>query len=55
MLPPFKKGHKVMINLLDEHSGVTENAKAEIVDFKKTGSSWEYRLKWGDTPKLLQA
>jgi hypothetical protein len=55
MLPPFKKGHKVIINLLDEDSGVAENAKAEIVDFKKTGSSWEYRLKWSDTPKLLQA
>jgi hypothetical protein len=52
-LPPFKKGAKVIINLLDEESGKTENVKAQIVDFKKTGGSWEYRLKWGDTPGLL--
>jgi hypothetical protein len=53
MLPPFKKGSKVMINLLDEASGKTENVKAQIVDFKKSGSNWEYRLKWSETPKLL--
>jgi hypothetical protein len=27
--------------------------KAQIVDFKKSGSSWEYRLQWIDTPTLL--
>jgi hypothetical protein len=53
MLPPFKKGSKVMVNLLDENSGKTENVKAQIVDFKKSGSSWEYRLQWIDTPTLL--
>jgi hypothetical protein len=53
MLPPFKKGAKVLVNLLDEKSGKTENAQAEIVDFKKTNSKWEYRLKWSSTPKLI--
>jgi hypothetical protein len=54
-LPPFKKRAKILVNLLDENSGDTENAQAEIVDFKKSGSTWEYRLKWQTAPKMIPA
>jgi hypothetical protein len=53
-IPPFQRGAKVWINLLDEQSGQSENAQATLVDYKKTSESWEYSLKWQtETPRLV--
>lgn len=51
--PPFRKGHLLWVNLLDEGSGKSENARAEIVDLKKSEKHWEYRLKWKEIPKMI--
>lgn len=51
--PPFRKGHLLWVNLLDEQSGQSENGRAEIVELKKTDKHWEYRLKWKELPKIL--
>lgn len=51
--PPFRKGHLLWVNLLDEGSGQSENARAEIVDLKKSEKHWEYRLKWKEVPKII--
>jgi hypothetical protein len=52
--PPFQRGAKVWINLLDEQSGQSENAQATLVDYKKTSESWEYSLKWqSDAPRIV--
>jgi hypothetical protein len=51
--PPFRKGHLLWVNLLDEGSGKSENARAEIVDLKKSEKHWEYRLKWKEVPKMI--
>jgi len=53
-IPPFRKGAKVWINLLDEQSGQSENAQATLVDYKKTSQAWEYSLKWQtQNPRLV--
>ena len=53
-IPPFRKGAKVWINLLDEQSGQSENAQATLVDYKKTSEAWEYSLKWqAQNPRLI--
>jgi hypothetical protein len=53
-IPPFRKGAKVWINLLDEQSGQSENAQATLVDYKKTAQAWEYSLKWQtQNPRLV--
>jgi hypothetical protein len=53
-IPPFRKGAKVWINLLDEQSGQSENAQATLVDYKKTSQAWEYSLKWqAQNPRLV--
>lgn len=51
--PPFRKGHLLWVNLLDESSGKSENARAEIIDLKKSEDCWEYRLKWKEVPKII--
>ena len=53
-IPPFRKGAKVWINLLDEQSGQSENAQATLVDYKKTSQAWEYSLKCqAQNPRLI--
>ena len=52
-IPPFKRGAKVWVNLLDEQSGQAENAQATLMDYKKTKESWEYSLKWQARPPLI--
>jgi hypothetical protein len=47
---PFRKGHKVHLNLLDESSGSTENLQAEIEDLKKSPEGWEYTVRWAGMP-----
>ena len=53
-IPPFRRGAKVWINLLDEQSGQSENVEATLTDFKKTSEAWEYSLKWkAHAPRLV--
>lgn len=55
-IPPFRRGAKVWINLLDEQSGQSENAEATLTDFKKTSEAWEYSLKWkAQAPRLVHS
>jgi hypothetical protein len=53
--PPFRKGHMLWVNLLDENSGKSENVRATIVSVKKNDNFWEYRLQWKELPKMLSA
>ena len=53
MIPAFGSGHQVMVNLLDIHSGQSENASAKILDVKRMKGFWEYQMQWTKSPKNI--
>lgn len=52
-LPPFGKGSRVWLNLLDEASGKTENVQAVIHGMARRNGGWEYEMKWDRAPDMI--
>jgi hypothetical protein len=52
-MPPFRRGSRVWLNLLDEATGRSENVEASITGFIRNGGRWEYQIQWPQFPKLL--
>jgi hypothetical protein len=52
-MPPFRKGNKVWLNLLDDATGKGENVEAVIEDFKRDAGRWEFLMRWKRIPQIL--
>lgn len=55
-LPPFTRGHRVCLSLLDEQSGKTENVVGVVTSAGggNIPGSWEYVVQWDRIPDLVR-
>jgi hypothetical protein len=53
LLPTFRVGSAVSLNLFNSLNGNSENTPATIQDAKQGDEYWEYALKWDLVPSLL--
>lgn len=52
-LPPFARGGRVTLSLLDPEKMTSENVSATLVGFNRVDGKWKYELKWSGLPKVL--
>jgi hypothetical protein len=51
--PTFGDGNKVILNLLSEHSGKSENAVAKVIEVHRNRGRWEYAMEWDKIPQIM--
>lgn len=52
-LPPFSQGSRVWINLLDEHTGQTENFQAAVKQVASQDGKWAFEIVWERPASML--
>jgi len=51
--PVFPKKTLVILNLIDEASGKTQNLQVRLGGVSRREGRWSYRLQWEETPEIL--
>jgi hypothetical protein len=52
-VPPFKRGGKVWLHLLNPETELSEKVEAKIVRFTRNDGHWEYKFTWVQHPLML--